>query len=63
MLIAHLAVFFERFVDYLFELWRDVGIQRSRRGRDAVENRVEDGTAGSSGERLLAAGHFVEHRA
>ena len=62
MLVAEVTVFFERLVDDVLELRRQVGVEAQGRSGRAVQNGVVDHGRGRARERLPARGHFIEHR-
>ena len=62
-LVAHLAIFFEGFVENARELGGDVGIQGDRSHRSAVQDVVEDHRAGGARERLPAGDQLIEDAA
>src|SRR5207302_1058808 len=62
-LLAQVAIFFERLVDDVLELFREVGVQADRRNRGAVENRLKNQRGSLSAKRQVSGGHFVEHDA
>ena len=63
VLVAKIAVFFERFVDDVFELRREIGIQPQRRRRITIKNRLEGDARAFATEGKCAGRHFVKHRA
>ena len=63
VLIAHAAIFFERFGDGFFEARRNIGIQAHGGDRRFFEDGVEDYGGGIAAEGNRAGGHFVEDRA
>jgi len=62
-LVAHCAIFFERFLDDALELGWNCGIQTDGRNGSAIENGFEDYAGRGSGKRHCAGGHFVENGA
>ena len=63
VLVAQVAILLESFVDDLFELRRNVGIEADAERRSAIQNRVEDDCRGFAAERQRAGRHLVEHGA
>src|ERR1700747_621062 len=62
-LIAHRAIFFERFVDDALEFGRYRGIQTDRRNGSAIQNSFENYAGSRAGKGRCAGGHFVENGA
>jgi len=60
VLVAKLAILFERSVDDLFEFRRHLRIEPQRRNGGAVKDGVEDGDGAVAPERQLARGHLEE---
>jgi len=57
VLVAQVAVFFERLVNDFFHPRRHVGIEAQRRGRRAIENRIEDNGRSIAPKRHRARRH------
>ena len=63
VLVAKVAVFFERAIDDFFELGRQVGIQANGCDRLSIQDGVEDDAGGISAKWQAARGHFIQHNA
>ena len=63
VLVAHVAVFLQRFRDDLVQARRKIGVQAQCRERIIFQNRMENHAARVSRKCLPARGHFVEHGA
>jgi len=61
VLVAQVAVFFERLVNDFFHPRRHVGIEAQRRGRRAIENRIEDNGRSIAPKRHRARRHLIQH--
>src|SRR5260370_14221289 len=61
VVVATVAVCFERIVDDVFEAGRQVWIQTHRRQRRLVKNGIEHGRGGFSAKGKLSGGHLVKH--
>ena len=62
-LVAHVAIFFEGFVEDALKLGGHARIQGDRSYGSAVQNVVEDNRAGAAGEGQPAGGQLIEHAA
>jgi hypothetical protein len=63
MLVAHIAVLFQRFVDDIFKPQRDIRVQANGGYRGAVQDRVMEEGGGVAIERHPPRGHLIQHRA
>jgi len=63
VLVAQLAIFFERLVDDAFQLRRRIRIYARYGGGCAIEDGFKDYAGTFSAKGQLAGGHFIEHHA
>ena len=62
VLIAQVAVLFQRLINDLLQSGREIGIQAQGWNRRTVKDRFEDDRRGIATERQRAGRHFVQHR-
>ena len=61
MLISQFAFLFQRAIDNVLELRRQIRIQTNRSDGRAIHDAVEDHARSFSAKRKRPGGHFVEH--
>ena len=63
MLIAQVTIFFERFVDDVFQFVGNFVVESNRRDRDFVQDGIKNRRGGVAFEGQNSGGHFIENRA